>query len=229
MSTFAQWAPAALALVLVISPGVWRLSRNVITIAHEGGHALVALLTGRRLSGIKLHSDTSGVTVSRGRPTGLGMVLTAFAGYVTPSLLGLGAAALVVAGNTRPLLWATVVLLGLMLVMIRNVFGVLSVVVTGGVVFVVSWYAAADVQAAFGLFVAWFLLLGGVRPVGELQAKRARRQAPGSDADQLGRLTGVPGLLWVFVFGVVALGCLFLGGRMLLPPLWEGVADLVAG
>ena len=39
--------------------GVWRLSRNAITIAHEGGHGLIALLTGRRLDGIRLHSDTS--------------------------------------------------------------------------------------------------------------------------------------------------------------------------
>ena len=40
--------------------GVWRVSRNAITIAHEGGHGLIALLTGRRLDGIRLHSDTSG-------------------------------------------------------------------------------------------------------------------------------------------------------------------------
>ncbi|GAA3852510.1 M50 family metallopeptidase [Saccharothrix violaceirubra] len=219
MSTIALWAPAALALVLVITPGPWRLSRNVITIAHEAGHALTALLTGRRLTGIKLHSDTSGVTVSRGRPAGPGMVATAFTGYVTPSLLGLGAAALATADQIRPLLLGTVVLLGLMLIMIRNVFGVLSVVVTGGIVFAVFWFGGRDVRVAFALFIAWFLLLGGVRPIGELQRKRARGRARDSDADQLGRLTGVPGLVWVAVFAAVALGCLFLGGRLLLPDL----------
>ncbi len=30
---------------------LWLLSRNAVTIAHEGGHGLVALLTGRRLQG----------------------------------------------------------------------------------------------------------------------------------------------------------------------------------
>ncbi|MEU4805963.1 M50 family metallopeptidase [Actinosynnema sp. NPDC023587] len=217
MSTFAQWAPAVLALVLVASPGIWRLSRNTITIAHEGGHALVALLTGRRLEGIKLNSDTSGVTVSSGRPTGLAVVLMYLAGYVTPSLLGLGAAALVTADHVRPLLWATVGLLAAMLVMIRNLFGVLSVVATGAVMFAVSWYATAEWQAAFALFVAWFLLLGGVRPVGELQSRRMRGRAPESDADQLARITRVPGLVWVLVFAVVTIGALLLGGRMLLP------------
>lgn len=217
MSTFAKWAPAVLALVLVASPGVWRWSRHTITIAHEAGHALVAVLTGRRLEGIKLNSDTSGVTVSRGRPTGVAVVLMYFAGYVTPSLLGLGAAALVTAEQVRPLLWATVALLAAMLVMIRNAFGVLSVVLTGAVMFVVSWYATPEWQAAFALFVTWFLLLGGVRPVGELQSRRARGRAPRSDADQLARITGVPGLVWVLLFAAVTIGALVLGGRVLLP------------
>ncbi|GAA0262110.1 M50 family metallopeptidase [Saccharothrix mutabilis subsp. mutabilis] len=217
MSTLAKWAPAVLALVLVAGPGVWRISRNTITIAHEGGHALVALLTGRRLEGIKLNADTSGVTVSRGKPTGIAVVLMYFAGYVTPSLLGLGAALLVTTDNVRPLLWATVVLLAAMLIMIRNLFGVLSVVATGTIMFVVSWYATAQWQAAFALFVTWFLLLGGVRPVGELQGRRLRGRAPNSDADMLARITRVPGLVWVALFAVVTIGCLLLGGRMLLP------------
>ncbi|GAA1352836.1 M50 family metallopeptidase [Saccharothrix algeriensis] len=217
MSTLAQWAPAVLALVVVAGPGTWRLSRNTITIAHEGGHALVALLTGRRLEGVKLNPDTSGVTVSRGRPTGPAVVLMYLAGYVAPSLLGLGAAALVAADRVRPLLWATAVLLAGMLLMIRNLFGVLSVVLTGAVVLAVSWYATAEWQAAFALFVAWFLLLGGVRPVGELQRRRLRGRAPNSDADQLARITRVPGLLWVLLFAAVTIGALLLGGRMLLP------------
>ncbi|MFC5058771.1 M50 family metallopeptidase [Saccharothrix xinjiangensis] len=217
MSTLVKWAPAVAALVLVAGPGLWRYSRHVITIAHEAGHALVALLTGRKLEGIKLNPDTSGVTVSRGRPTGIAVVLMYFAGYVTPSLLGLGAAALVVAEQVRPLLWATVALLAGVLVMIRNAFGVLSVVLTGGAVFAVSWYATEEWQAAFALFVTWFLLLGGVRPVGELQRRRLRGRAPGSDADQLARITRVPGLVWVLLFAVVVVGALLLGGRMLLP------------
>src|SRR5437660_12258053 len=80
---------AALAAVLVRS--VWHVLRNIVTIAHEGGHAFAALVTGRKLQGIRLHSDTSGVTVSRGKPHGPGMIITACAGYVTPPLLGLGA------------------------------------------------------------------------------------------------------------------------------------------
>ncbi|WP_083472594.1 M50 family metallopeptidase [Kibdelosporangium phytohabitans] len=207
------------ALLLVLSGESWRLARNVITIVHEAGHALTAVLVGRRLRGITLHSDTSGVTVSRGKPTGPGMVLTAFAGYTAPSLIGLGLAALMVAGKITLLLWVMTVLMLAVLVMIRNVFGVVSVVVTGAVLVTVSLVTSPQVQAAFACLVAWFLLLGGVRPVWELQAKRRRRQARDSDADQLARLTGTPGLFWVAMFALISLGAVFLGGMWLLEPV----------
>jgi hypothetical protein len=85
-----------IALLLVLSSGPWRLARHVLTIVHEAGHALVAVLAGRRLEGILLHSDTSGVTVSRGKRTGPGMVFTSLAGYPAPALLGLAFTAIAV-------------------------------------------------------------------------------------------------------------------------------------
>ncbi|MFD3776800.1 M50 family metallopeptidase [Streptomyces sp. NPDC058612] len=206
-----------LAALAAVGPRpLWRLSRNAVTIAHEGGHGLLALLTGRRLDGIRLHSDTSGVTVSRGKPTGLGMILTAAAGYTAPSLLGLGGAALLSAHRITLLLWAATALLVVMLVMIRNAYGVLTVVLTGGTFLLVSWLAPAQVQALFAYAVVWFLLLGGVRPVFELQGKRRHGGAPDSDADQLGRLTHVHPVVWLVLFHVVALCSLVGGGRWLL-------------
>lgn len=207
----------AAALVAVAHSPTWRVARNVVTIAHEGGHALVALLTGRQLAGIRLHSDTSGVTVSRGKPHGPGMIFTAMAGYVTPPLLGLGCAWLLSDGRITLMLWTAIALLAAMLIMIRNAYGVVSVVGTGAIIFAVSWFGDAKVQAGFAYLGAFFLLLAGARPVVELQRKRARRQARDSDADQLARLTNVPGLAWVTAFGLVALVALFFGVQLLLP------------
>ncbi|MFF7185495.1 M50 family metallopeptidase [Streptomyces sp. NPDC008222] len=199
------------ALAVVVPRGAWRIARNAITIAHEGGHGLIALLTGRTLTGIRLHSDTSGLTVSRGKPYGLGMILTAAAGYTAPPLLGLGGAALLAAGHITLLLWLATALLLAVLVMIRNAYGALTVVLTGGTFLLVSWLAGPQVQAAFAYAVVWFLLLGGVRPAFELQAKRSRGGAGDSDADQLSRLTHVPAGMWLFLFHVVSL-CSLMGG-----------------
>ncbi|HTF12096.1 MAG TPA: M50 family metallopeptidase [Asanoa sp.] len=210
---------AVLALAVVLVRGPWRMARNAITIAHEGGHALAALLTGRRLRGVRLHSDTSGLTLSAGRPTGPGMAVTLSSGYVAPSLLGLGGAFLLGGNHITLLLWVTVLLLLAMLIMIRNPYGVFSVVVTGAVVFGVSWFGSPQVQAIFAYLAVWFLLIGGVRPVGELQTLRSRGRLPDSDADQLARVTHVPGLFWVGFFSLVSLVALVIGGYLLADPI----------
>lgn len=209
-------ATALVALLAVLAGGVWRIVRNAVTIAHEGGHGLVALLSGRRLDGIRLHSDTSGLTVSRGKPHGAGMVLTAAAGYTAPPLLGLAGAALLAAGHITMLLWGATALLLVMLVMIRNAYGALTVVLTGALFLLVSWLTKAQVQAAFAYLVVWFLLVGGVRPVAELQRTRRRDRGGSSDADQLARLTRTPAALWLLFFYGVAVCALVGGGRWLL-------------
>jgi hypothetical protein len=209
-------AVAAL-LVVAVRPS-WRLARNGITIAHEGGHALVAVLVGRRLSGIRLHSDTSGLTLSRGRPTGLGMALTLLAGYPAPALLGLGGGWLLADGRITLLLWASLALLFAMLLMIRNLYGLLAVLVAGGAIFGVSAYTEPEVQAAFGYAFVWFLLFGAVRPVAELQSLRWRGRARDSDADQLARVSWLPGLLWVGLFGLITVAALAAAGYLLLGP-----------
>ena len=207
-----------LALLLVLSGSPWRLARNVVTIVHESGHALVAVLVGRRLQGIRLHSDTSGVTVSRGKPAGPGMMLTALAGYSAPSVLGLAFAALLAAHLITALLMVAALLLVSVLIMVRNAYGVFAVLVTAAVLGVVALVAPPGVQAAFVYAMTWFLLFGGVRPVLELQVKRRRGAARDSDADQLARLTGVPGAMWVLVLAVIAVGCLVMGGLWLIEP-----------
>ena len=207
---------AVVAAVLVLSPGPWRRARHAVTIAHEGAHGLAALVTGRRLAGIRLHSDTSGLTVSAGRPTGPGMVLTAAAGYTGPGLFGLGAAALLAAGYAVGLLWALLLLLALLLVQIRNWYGLWSVLITAALVFAATWWLPAQGQAAFAHGVTWFLLLAAPKTVVELQAKRRRGAGRDSDADQLARLTRLPGLLWVGVFLLVDVGALALGTLWLL-------------
>ncbi|MEV8567181.1 M50 family metallopeptidase [Streptomyces sp. NPDC051322] len=207
---------AAVALLAVAPHRIWRLSRNAVTIAHEGGHGLIALLTGRRLDGIRLHSDTSGLTVSRGRPSGPGMILTAAAGYTAPPLLGLGGAWLLAADHITLFLWAACALLLAMLIMIRNAYGALTVIVTGAAFVLISWLTSAQVQSAFAYTAVWFLLIGGVRPAFELQRKRLHGHAGDSDADQLGRLTHLPPTVWLLLFHVVSLCSLIGGGRWLL-------------
>jgi hypothetical protein len=209
---------ALVAAAAVLYRPVWIVLRHVVTIAHEGGHAAVAALTGRRLQGVRLHSDTSGLTVSSGRPTGPGVVFTLLAGYLSPSVLGLAAAATLAAGRVLPVLWVSVLLLGALLLLIRNVFGVLTVVVTAALIVGVAGWAPDRWQGPAAYLLTWFLLLAGPRPVIELQTARRRRLVPASDADQLAALTRIPGVIWVGVFLVLTVGALLAGGYLLTAP-----------
>lgn len=214
-------ATAAAAVAVVSYRPVWRVLRTCVTIAHEVGHAVIAVCTGRTLSGIRLHSDTSGVTVSRGKPRGFGMVLTSLAGYPAPSAVGLGFAILLGTGRQTMMLWILIAALAVLLLLIRNLFGFLAVVCAGGAAFAVSWYGNAVWQGVFGYSVAWFLLFGGVRAVAELWQISVR--GDGSDADQLAWLTRVPARVWVAVFGLLTLAALVVGAGQL---LGIGIGDL---
>jgi hypothetical protein len=206
----------AVVALLLMAPQAWPRTRHLVTIAHEGAHGVVALLSGRRLAGIRLHSDTSGLTLSRGRPTGPGMVLTSAAGYVGPGLMGLGAAYLLQAGHAVGVLWLALVLLALLLLQVRNFYGLWAVLVVGVAVFAFSWWASPPVQVVVAHVGTWFVLLAAPRAVLELHAHRRGGRARTSDADVLARLTKVPGLVWVGVFLVVDLAALVVGGRWLL-------------
>ncbi len=113
------------------------------------------------------------------------MFFTAVAGYVGPALFGLGAAYLLRVGHSVGLLWALLVLLVLVLILIRNWFGLWLVLAATVVVFAVSWWGSALLQSCFAYVGAWFLLLAAPRPVVELQSARRRGLASNSDADTL--------------------------------------------
>lgn len=211
-------ATAVAALALVVVPAAWQVARHVVTIAHEGAHGVAALVSGRRLAGIRLHSDTSGLTVSRGRRTGPGMVLTAFAGYAGPALLGLGGAFLLRERHALAVLWLAVLLLALLLLQIRNFFGLWVVLAAGIGVAAVTWWGSGAAQSLAAYTGTWFLLLAAPRTVLELQQLRRAGRARDSDADLLARITPLPGLVWVGLFLVVTVGCLVVGGRW----LWGG-------
>jgi hypothetical protein len=157
---------------------------------------------------VRVLRSTAGVTVSEGNPAGPGIVLTAAAGYLTPPLLGLGAAALLVTGHLAGMLILSLALLAALAIAVRNAYGLLAVLVTGAAVAVVLWRASTLGEYAFGYALTWFLLFGGVRPVLELQRTRRGRRTGPTDADQLAALTRVPAGLWVGLFGMVALGAL---------------------
>lgn len=211
----ALWPLAAVVLCLAV-PQIWRVVRHAVTIAHEAGHATVATLLGRKVSGIRLHSDTSGLTTHSGSAKRLPLALTAFAGYPAPAVLGLGAAALLGAGYAFALLWVLLVALVLVLVQIRNVYGFLVMVIAIGGLGWLAWSAPDPWRVGVAYAVTWLLLLGAVRAVVELHGSRRSAEGRSSDADALARSTRVPALVWVALFWLVTVACAAGGAWLML-------------
>ena len=211
-------ATGAVALLLVLLPATWPRVRLGITVAHEAGHAIVALLVGRRLQSIRLHSDTSGLTVSRGKPRGPGVVAMLAAGYLAPAVLGLVAALLLANGRSVGLLWLLVVLTGALILWVRNGYGLLVLLLGGAGVLLLTWYGDGTVQSVAAYLIAWLLLLAAPRPLVELLTA-GRRRVRTSDPDQLAGLTRVPAVLWILVLLLASLAGLVVGVSTLAPDL----------
>ena len=72
---------------------------RVVTVTHESGHMMVGFVTGGRVKHFYLNADREGGATDFHRGPGwLGWVLTLFAGYATPPLIGLGGAMLLKEG-----------------------------------------------------------------------------------------------------------------------------------
>ncbi len=208
-------ATALVAVAIVVWSPSWRVARSGITVAHEGSHAIAALVCGRSLHGVRVHRDTSGVTVSRGPARGVGAVLTFAAGYPGPALLGALGAWVLSRGYAAGVLWAVLMVLAAMTLQIRNWFGALVIFACAIPVGGVTWWADPAAQSVSADVLMWFLLLGAPRTVLDLHRAGCYETGP-SDADQLAALTGLPAGLWVIFFAAASLAAAVLGGALLL-------------
>lgn len=202
-----------LALLAAAFRPTWHLLRLGVTLVHELGHAAVGVLSGRRFTGFVLRGDMSGHAVTVGPARGPGRVLTTWAGYPAPSLVGAVAVWLAVHG------WAAPVLTAVLAVLVAAALRVRSVL-TGAVVLVALvgagalwWSAAAELQAQVVVAAGVVLLVGAWRHLGAVMATHDRGV---SDPAVLTRLTRVPTTLWHATFVVVLAACTWAAARTVL-------------
>jgi hypothetical protein len=188
--------------------GVWRLVRHFSVIAHEGSHVAAGWSVGHRVSGVTLNRDATGATTTRG-PGGFGQVIIGFAGYLGPSLFGLATACLIALDQITTALWLALVCLAILLILIRNFFGVISVGISGVLIFLVLRYGGPEVQAVAACALSWFLLFSGVRWV-LIDGTGAQ------DAINLAQRTRIPRFIWATFWLAITVAALWIGGHLLL-------------
>ena len=194
-------------LIAFLIDGVWRFVRHVTLIAHEGAHVAAGWSVGHKVSGVRLNRDATGRTDTLG-PGGFRAVIIGFAGYLGPSLFGLATAYLISLDQIILALWLALACLAIMMILIRNFFGVVSVALSGLVVFLVLRSGNPEVQAVAACALSWFLLFSGVRLV-------LMRGTGAQDAIDLTQGTHIPKFIWVTFWLAITVAALWVGGHLL--------------
>lgn len=182
--------------------------KHIGVIAHEGAHAITGRSVGRKVRSVKLNSDATGATLTLGPEKGLRRVITSFAGYLGPSLFGLGAAGLIALGYSRAVLGLALLFLITILFRVRNLFGVISVLANGTLLVLVVRYGSAKLQDGAAYCLSWLLLLSGVGHVLTDGSKAG-------DAVTLREITHIPRIVWFTLWLVITVAALVAGARML--------------
>lgn len=183
----------------------WKYLRHAATVTHEMGHVMIAWLFGRRVSGVSLHSDTSGLTISSGKPRGMGVLMTYLGGYPAPSLVGTALVWSALAGWSGVGLTLMFLLLVLTFWLIRNLFGLLVITITLGITGWVWWLGEPLVGTTYVLLVGVLLTIAGVRCVGDLAhaQKQGGEESASTDAAMAAAHSILPAGAWVGFFWIV--------------------------
>ena len=208
------WTTAVVAAVLALP--LWPFSMHAITLAHEGGHALIGMLFGGKFGKQKvhLHADGGGFTnIEVSWPARIPMLL---AGYLSPSAVGYGGAQLLVHDfDPKSVLVLSLVFAVFVLVLTRNPFGLLVSVATIALLWVSVTRAEPGAQRAIAYIWVWFLLMGGARKIPDLYYGMLRQKGE-SDAEQLQQATLIGDVVWLFVFWLGAMAALVHAGALML-------------
>lgn len=182
------------------------LFRNLDTMIHEFGHALVTLLLSGSVLRIELYADHSGVTYSAIEAGGRA-ILVSMSGYLLASLFALLLFYLYSKGRHE---WGIILATGVAAVMlvlyVRGSFGILwlSGFIALNILMLALW---KKVSKYYYLLLAFLTLEESV--MGSLFLVYAATISPthAGDASNLARLTPIPAIFWALLFFLFSLLC----------------------
>ncbi|MDQ7907011.1 M50 family metallopeptidase [Phytohabitans sp. ZYX-F-186] len=186
----------------------WPVTRYLITIAHEGTHAMTGSMTGGKVLYVQVNADATGETKASGN-----LFLYWIAGYVGPSLFGIAGAILLDNGaHPDAILWTTIVLLGAVVLQMRKFFGIAAVAVAGFFLIMIVRNATPTAREVCAYTLIWFLLFGGV-----IQNMEDNRKSVGwsGDGASLRDYTKIPKGFWGMLWWLATLAALGYGGGIL--------------
>ena len=182
------------------------LFRNLDTMIHEFGHALVTLLLSGSVLRIELYANHSGVTYSAIQSGGRS-ILVSLAGYTLASVFALLFFYLYAKGRQK---WGLILTSGVAVVMlllyVRGGFGMfwLSGFIALNLIMIM---AGKGWQKFYYLFLAFLTLEESVMGPFFLVMNALFSPSQAGDASNLARLTPLPAIVWACLFLLFSLLC----------------------
>lgn len=201
--------------ILVILPFTGMVLNHAVTLVHELGHAIMALVFGGEVKAIRIETDGSGSTVS-GHQIKLGYtfnrIIVLLSGYSFPLYLGSVLLTLSFFNNAASL-WVLLALAIISLIFIRNLFGLLIVLIffiTALVGFIFPNFPTYIIPAILGTI----FFIGGGKDVMDISRAVMKKRVTNSDFNLLKEVTGISSIFWIIFFyiynALIIIGLLFL-------------------
>jgi len=203
----------------------WLLRRSIVmyplmllvTLLHECGHALAAVLTGGKAKLIKVSTDGSGVTATYGgspfviyNAGYLGSLLLGFLIFCLP-YTGIGEYAFMILG---------ILVIVIVVFWVRDIFTLLfALILAAGLIIsnqFVPVFVCSFVSKFFGVCCVLYSFLDMNRYISNINKVSFLE----TDAQKLAQLTKIPAFFWGFAWRLISLGVLFLLFQLALN--WRG-------
>jgi hypothetical protein len=206
------WTAALIAWILAVP--MFFAGKFLYVLAHEGGHAFLAVLLFRLVKGIDIKKTGEGGTERERAMWPFGILISAF-GYLGPSLFGLLAAWLLLHDPAATVLWGSIAFLAVMLLATRGFLGPLLIICLMVALYQVVTKAEPSMVALTAHLWTWFLLISGVQQM--LLFMRDRHyNIKGNDTEALRAATLLPTFVWGAILLLGTIAALAYGGAMLL-------------
>ena len=176
------------------------------TMVHETCHSLMAILTGGRIKGVSLSSDTSGLaeTTSNSR---IARILVSYAGYTGSSLVAVGLFYLLYLGNYEWIIYFFILLSAInWLFWVRNLFGFLWLTAFIGMMVFFLYKDFEVLLVHISILLTCMVLVQSIVSAFVILKLSVTDRRNAGDATNLAKFTFIPTLFWGTLFFVQSIG-----------------------
>lgn len=209
-SGWAFYAMLILALITVRIPVAGKYFRLVATMVHEAAHAFTAFIFSGEIIAVNLFADASGTTITKSKNKA-SQALVAFAGYPLTSLTALLFLYLLQQHFEKYILFILLSLVMLLVVLfVRNTFGLVWSISFMALNIGLLYFENQIVNYYFIAFYCCSLLAESFLSTLVLLRLSYKNSKKAGDASNLAKITGIPAIIWAFLFFGIAVVTLYL-------------------